>query len=92
MDVQKESSSDEPFKMEAKHFAYFVFYVHNAELSLNDEFKPDVDDYFRRSSNCCATIAGCHIELRFCIQTALTIGNSLSKRVKLCIVLHYMKP
>ena len=28
-----------------------LFYLHNVELVLNDEFKPDVDDLFCRSAN-----------------------------------------
>ena len=44
MNVQQESNNDKPFIINAEHFSYMLFYVRNVDLSVNDEFKPEVGD------------------------------------------------
>ena len=61
-------------------FADLQFYVHNAELLLNDGFKPNVDDYFR-STNRCAPAVGWRVGFCSCVQGVLTIGHSLPEKV-----------
>ena len=55
-----------------------LFILHNVEVSLNDEFKTNVADYFRRFANRCAQTMGYGIKLCSCVQTVLTIGQKLT--------------
>ena len=59
-----------------------ALYVHNVDLSRNDELKPSVAYYFRRFTNRCALAVVCGIEFLSFVQTVLTIGHSLSEKVQ----------
>ena len=62
-------------------FADVLFYLHNVELLLNDEFTPDVDDLFCRSANRSARTTTRSSEFCSCIETVLTIGRFQLKKV-----------
>ena len=66
-----------------------LLYLHNAELLLNNELKPDVDDLFCRSASRSArrstptTRIGSEFQFCSCVETVLTIGHSPSQLNKL---------
>ena len=64
----------------SNYFADVLFYLHNVELLLNDEFKPDVDDLFCRSSNRSARTTMRGSEFCSCVETVLTIGRFQLKK------------
>ena len=61
-------------------FADVLFYLHNVELLLNDEFKPDVDNLFCRSANRSARTTRMGSEFCSCVETVLTIGRFQLKK------------
>ena len=57
-----------------------MFYLHDVQLPLNDEFKPDVDDLFCRSANRSARTTRRGSDFCSCVETVLTIGRFQSKK------------
>ena len=64
----------------SKCFADVLFYLHNVELLLNDEFKPNVDDLFCRSANRSARTTRRGSEFCSCVDDFnWTISISINK-------------
>ena len=61
-------------------FADVLFYLHNVELLLNEEFKPDVDNLFCRSANRSARTTRMGSEFCSCVETVLAIGRFQMKK------------
>ena len=59
-------------------FADMLFYVHNVEVRLSDNLKPNSADEIYRFVNHSAPTLGCGVELCSCVQTVLTIGQKLT--------------